>query len=331
MRSISPTAKSPHRLRFRNGAALYVLVLTTTLIVSLLGLAGIAIVRIERMQAGGVDDLLRARANARSAVELALRVVANDPNWRTTYASGVETTPQTLGANGRGTVSWTITDSDGNLIDLDANLYIHGIGRVGDAVQVSSLQVEAVASSPGELRSYDNVLNILNLLNEKPDDDESYGQYLKVSLPANAIGWRITSVQLYCQRENGNSVLKARIYVPLGSNLPSSTVIDAVDINSNSFSSAPGWQTITFSGEYLLEPNDGVCIALESTESQPPIRFDYYDGGVSEANSAFITGDPGWNTYDTDMAMRYKVFGVYVTAAGELLPIPGTWQRQAAP
>ena len=331
MRAIRYKPTMLPRLRFRHGAALYVLVFSTTLIVSLLGLAGIAIVRIERLQAGVVDDMLRARTNARSAVELALRVIANDPNWRTTYANGVETTAQTLGANGRGTVSWTITDSDGNLTDLDTNLFIHGIGRVGDAVQVSCLKVETVSSAPAQLRDYDNLLNILNLKNEKPDDKKSFGQYLKVSLPADAVGWKITSFQFFGKKENSNRTLKARIYEPLGSKLPSSTVIDAVDVNSDSFTLSSGWQTITFSGDYLLEPDQGVCIALESSEIQPPIRFDYYDGGVAEANSGFLSGDPGWDTFATNKAMRYRVFGVYVTAEGELKPIMGTWQRQASP
>ncbi len=158
------------RLRFRTGAALYVMVFSTTLIVSLLGLAGIAIVRIERLQAGGCDDMLRARLNARSAVELALRVIANDPNWRTTYSNGVETTTQALGANGRGTVSWILSDSDGSLTDGDTALRLKGIGRIGDVVQVSE-----VALPSNQLTCLEVSMHAQNLLTIAGSDILSSG------------------------------------------------------------------------------------------------------------------------------------------------------------
>lgn len=320
-----------HRLRFRRGGALYVMVLSTTLIVSLLGLAGVAIVRIERRQADGVDAMLRARQNARSAVEQALRVVADTPDWRTTYPHGVESTPKSLGPNGRGTVSWMITDSDGNLSDIDGNLTLHGIGRVGDAVQVSSLGVQAAAAGPYLLRYYDNPFNYLNLRTERVEDDEYYGQYLLPSIPWNAIGWRVTGIQFYGKREYSDRILKARIYLPTGANMPSSTVVDSVDVNSSSFSTNFGWKTITFNGQTMLDPDVGICFSLETTESLPPIEFQYYDGGVFETISALLAGDPGWDTYSTSKALRYRLYGVYVTPDGELQPISGSWQRQVSP
>lgn len=134
---------TPHpRNHARRGAALYALVMITALLCSVLGLAGLSVVRLERKQMQGSTDILDARQNARSAVELALRVLANDTNWRTNYSNGVETTPQTLGASGTGTVSWMLEDTDGSLTDTDTDLRIHGIGRVGSTVQVSSLQVD---------------------------------------------------------------------------------------------------------------------------------------------------------------------------------------------
>jgi hypothetical protein len=122
--------------------ALYALVVITALLCSVLGLAGLTVVRLEREGMQGSSDILDARQNARSAVELALRVLANDTNWRTNYSNGVETALQSLGASGTGTVSWMIEDIDGDLTDSDTELRIHGIGRVGNTVQVSSLQLD---------------------------------------------------------------------------------------------------------------------------------------------------------------------------------------------
>ena len=70
-------------LSHRHGAALYATVMAVALLVSVMGLAGLMVTGIERRQAESGNDLITARANAESAVELALRVIANDANWRT--------------------------------------------------------------------------------------------------------------------------------------------------------------------------------------------------------------------------------------------------------
>lgn len=91
--------KRPAKKYRRRGMSLYITVMSTALIVSLLGITGLTLVRIERKQTSTVNDRLDARANARSAVELALRVIANDSGWRYSYTNGDETTPQSLGPN----------------------------------------------------------------------------------------------------------------------------------------------------------------------------------------------------------------------------------------
>lgn len=127
--------------RGRRGTSLYITVLSTALIVSLLGLSGLTVLRIERKQSAVSNDRRTAKMNAASAVQWALRVIANDPNWRTTHSNGIETTPQSLGADSSGTLSWILEDSDGSLTDADTELRLKGIGRVGNTVQVSSVKI----------------------------------------------------------------------------------------------------------------------------------------------------------------------------------------------
>lgn len=123
--------------------ALYIMVMSVTMIVSLLGLAGLTVVRIERKQASTSTDLLDARMNARAGVELGLRNINWDSNWQTTYTNGVESTPMSLGPSGNGTISFILEDSDGSLTDSVTNLRLKGIGRVGNTVQVSSIGITA--------------------------------------------------------------------------------------------------------------------------------------------------------------------------------------------
>ena len=141
------------RRHHRRGAALYVAVMFTALIVSLLGLSGLTLVRVERERAALCTDRLMAMRNARSAVELALVVISNDSDWRNTYTNGDETTPQLIGASEQGMVSWVLEDSDGSLTDADTELRLHGVGRVGGAVQVRSVEIEGTPTPLDSLQT----------------------------------------------------------------------------------------------------------------------------------------------------------------------------------
>ncbi|MCM2374805.1 hypothetical protein [Aporhodopirellula aestuarii] len=125
----------------RRGTALYISVVSTAMIVSLLGLAGMCIMRIERRHATSVNDRLIARSHAKSAVELGLRYINADSSWHTTYSNSVETTPLAVGPDGTGTVSFMIEDTDGSLTDSDTELRLKGIGRLNNTVQVTSVEI----------------------------------------------------------------------------------------------------------------------------------------------------------------------------------------------
>ncbi len=109
--------------------------------VTLVGLSGLINLQIQHKQLASSPDLLIARTNARAAVELALSRIDSDSNWRNTYTNGIETTPQSLGANAVGTVSWILEDDDGNPAAPDTNLRLKGIGRVNNTVQALSIQI----------------------------------------------------------------------------------------------------------------------------------------------------------------------------------------------
>src|SRR5688572_13897146 len=127
----------------RRGSALYVAVTATAMIVSVLALTALSVVRIERRQATTINSRLIARTHARSAVELALKSINNNASWRTAYTSGVETPTVSLGSNSTGTLSWSLSDSDGSLTNADILPRLKGIGRIGDVVQVGSVEVRA--------------------------------------------------------------------------------------------------------------------------------------------------------------------------------------------
>jgi hypothetical protein len=303
----------------RRGMAVYMYVTTAALMVSLLALSATAVVRVERRQVDVFGDRQTARTLAHSAVDLALKRIDGDSNWRSSYTSGVATTPSNVLNGSTDSVSWSFYDTDGNLTDADIQLRIKGVGRSGDAVQVASVQLQRDNIGPVTHRSLTSSGS-----NDSLRNDKWWGQYFRPTLPADAFQWWVTSVEFYIRRDNSNRTFRVRLYRPDGGNLPSSEILDEVALNSDSFSLLWGWRTITFTGAYMLNSADGVCLTLETTASSDPIDLEYVAGGVSAANSALLRGTPTWSAPETDKGLRYRVYGYY-TSASAVQPVTGTW------
>lgn len=288
------------------------------MIVSALALSAIAVVRIERKQADVQADRLSARTHARSAVELALAQLNINPNWRTDYSNNVESTPVSLGSNSRGALSWKLVDADGSLTNADQKLWLKGIGRVGDSVQVSSLQVVTNQVGPNTLRSYTNALSTQS---DDLRNDRWWGQYFKPTLPAEATGWRVTSVQLRCRRESSGHTIYVRIYA---NSLNPDNRIETAEVSSGNFPSNYSWYTINLPGAYWLNTTDTAYLTLETASSSNTIKLQYRDGGANQTNSALVRGNPSWGSHETGKALLYVIEGHYSTSSG-VTPVAGSW------
>lgn len=130
----------------RRGAALYLTVLSNTLLVGLLGLAALTIVRIERRNSDSNSDMVKAQLASHAAIELTIYDIQNDASWRTNYTNNVESTAQ---AFGDGTLRWKLVDADADLSD-DANdsVDVYGIGQVGTAIWVERCTLTPEAGPP---------------------------------------------------------------------------------------------------------------------------------------------------------------------------------------
>lgn len=297
---------------------LYVAVTTTTMIVSVLGLTALSIVRLERRQGAAINERLHARMHSRSAVEWALRALATYPTWRSGLAHGIETTPAPLAANGVGTVSFSVVDSDFNLTNPDVSLRLKGFGRVGNSVQVSSIELAATEVS-GMLRNYE----LANDSGHSLDDvksDKWFAQFFRPTLPTGANGWRITGAEVRIRRQNTNRAFQVRLY----RTSVTGPVLESVDFNSNAVSTSLVWFPVTFSGGTWLAADESACLAVESASSTAPIRISYKASGVSESQSGLVRGSPAYGAREADKALQYRIHGVYSTSAVQ--PVAGTWQ-----
>ncbi len=137
----------PYRAR-RGGA--YILVLGVALLVTVIGMGALLTSRLGARQAATASDWEEAGLLAQAAVEDAIsnlngRITASPSTWRnslTSYvaASGSYAFTQSIG---RGTMAWAVKDElDGNFSNNYQDPFrLYGIGKVGQATRVYSVQV----------------------------------------------------------------------------------------------------------------------------------------------------------------------------------------------
>ena len=103
----------------RRGSA-YILVLSVSMIVVVIGLSGLMVSRIEQRSASASSDMTAARAHALAAVEMGLFAIEADPlNWRESFDSGNLPTDMPIAT---GTLTLLATDpGDGDLTNNAAD------------------------------------------------------------------------------------------------------------------------------------------------------------------------------------------------------------------
>jgi hypothetical protein len=116
----------------RCAGSIYLHVLASSLLITILGLGALAAVRIQMRSARLVRDAAEARACAVSAIELGLLQIKQNPNWRTERPNGTWFDNQALGA-GRFTLQAADLE-DGSLSDsVYEPVVLTGIGTKGTA------------------------------------------------------------------------------------------------------------------------------------------------------------------------------------------------------
>ena len=128
----------------RRRGTVYLLVLSTVLVVTVVGLASISLVRSQRREAMLVEESLEARADAKAAMDLGLHLVDSVSDWRSTLADGDWVSDQSIGA---GTLTISAVDPvDGDVSDdeddpVDVTIEVN----VGSARQMLRARLDPVA------------------------------------------------------------------------------------------------------------------------------------------------------------------------------------------
>lgn len=127
-------SRSIKRRKNTRRGSVYVAVLGTALIVSVLGLSALMIQRIQRKADQQAAHVVEARLYADAALRIGMLRIENDPEWRFNYPNGAWETDVPIG-DGTYTLEG-IDPSDGDLSDRATDpLVLIGHGKKGTAVQ----------------------------------------------------------------------------------------------------------------------------------------------------------------------------------------------------
>ncbi len=128
------------RTRSRRGAALYVTTMFTALLVSLLGMSGLALSRVEAIRIKLHREQVQAQFLARSALELAHLELNQHADWQKDPTLRSESKPRHV-EKGSGTCSWFLGPGDPRFGIEEGRLTLTGVGRDGEAARFLSVQV----------------------------------------------------------------------------------------------------------------------------------------------------------------------------------------------
>lgn len=119
-------------VRSRRRASIYVMVLGTALLVTVLGVSALLNVQVQRVAQSGGADFAQARLLAQSAIDYGMWLTSSDPNWRDKYANGAWVAGMKAG---NGTFDLSVVDpNDGDFTDAPTEaVLMTGTGRFGDA------------------------------------------------------------------------------------------------------------------------------------------------------------------------------------------------------
>lgn len=118
--------------------SIYIIVVGTSLLVSLLGLSALLQQQVNRRAYQGTFDAVQARNNAFTALRVGVLLIQNDPDWRFTYPDGVWELDTAL-SNGTYTLEGT-DPSDNDLADNPTEpVLLTGIGRYGDVTHKTQI------------------------------------------------------------------------------------------------------------------------------------------------------------------------------------------------
>ena len=125
------------------------------------------------------------------------------------------------------------------------------------------------------------------------------GQYFQPVLPAGAVSWNLTSVQLQVEKGVVKDVANVQIWNAVG-DLPGTTVIDTSSKNASNLSAGYTWQSFPFTNANNISPSAGLFVVVTSAVSSPSTNIQHCSNGANQGG--YVSSSNGGLTWTPNPA-----------------------------
>lgn len=279
----------------RKRGTIYIFVLVSSMIVTMIGLMGFKMIRAQAAVAQADTQRDEAAVLAESAVQWGIHLVMLKEGWRDVVGSGVPIRTITFGS---GQFTTTIIDDDGDLADDESDGFrIIGTGIVGSASQT----YEVTISQPvgGAHPAIDRSLSVGGTLRvaEGTMSLENGGEVGTLNAHASTSGTgNITEVSPVDQP--GNSLIDT--WAAVGTGIRQNVHKGTIDSATFSDSSAPYGITPNTDGIYVIDAADSLLTLTNCRIQGTLVILNAAAGSVEITDCQFSFGDHGGPTLIVD-------------------------------
>jgi hypothetical protein len=341
--------KHTRKLPRRTGG-IYIAVLSTALVVSLLSISALVGQRLQNRMVIAAADIRQAQHNAHTAIDVALLAIKQDANWRTTYPHGNWFVKR---ATGNGTCTANVTDPlDSNLANNpDDPVVILGIGYSGDAEQRATVTVDPRKDALSCLRSAVAVGDAISLSNDILRTNNALVTANQVSATSSQVYGNVEAITISGSTYTGSSTqitsdkrptlpdwsTAFNYYRSNGTEIDINTLPTqtpnlgrnvAIDNGSADWTgSAPSMPTADVSQSNNFARSGSYSLRVQNRAAWNAGAEQYIDGFVKPGQQYTIEG----YVYLTGVALRNFRFTMFVKGTGSLQQSsgPDTWVLSA--
>jgi len=263
----------------------------------------------------------------------AVETLDNDLRFATSVisltATSVELKAPDMDGNGmtdRVKYSWTGVAGDPLLRqyargDVATNTYTYGTAvTVASGVQEFALVADkrSIQATQTYTTGAEQLLNsnwgATSLVSTAITSSNFVGQYIKPSLPANAVSWAITRVQFQA-RSDGTAVGQTNVVISpaTSGNVPSGTLA-SYTLSESLLTSSFATYTATFSSTKTLSPNQGACVLFQWVSDTQSCDIQYQTSlsltGFNEITSN--NGGSSWSSQGSQ-SLNCAIYGTVTT------------------
>jgi len=273
---IKNSTMNRHRKNSARSGGVYIVVLGTALMVSVLGMSSLVLQRIQNRQLSATEEIRQAQLNAETAIELGMLILQDESNWRTARTNGRWFTARGTGA---GTCTLDVVDPiDANLADDDKEpIVLLGIGNRGKAEQRMKVTVDPIKIPLDCLKS---TVAAGDLVDMQSDTLRANGLVTANQVTANAsnVYGTVTAVTVSGSTYHGTST----------------------QVNASTLPQMPAWQTAF---DYFRTNATPISISDLPTVTPNLGRNTGIEGIATE-----WTGDPPWSLLENSDIAQVNTF-----------------------